>query len=95
MVPSNDSKVCSILAGGSKVLFPGGRGHTIGAYFCQLELVRYYRFNSTDGSSALTYNIPCKPQTGIELELLRLHLLEGKSRQRTTSRVISLSFILL
>ena len=26
-VPSNDSKVCSNLTGGAKVLFPGGRGH--------------------------------------------------------------------
>ena len=28
-VPSNDSKVSSNLAGGAKVLFPGGRGHTM------------------------------------------------------------------
>ena len=34
-VPSNDSKVCSILAGDAEALFPGGRGHTIGiSIFC-------------------------------------------------------------
>ena len=34
-VPSNDSKVRSNLAGGAKVLFSGGRGHTMGSsIFC-------------------------------------------------------------
>ena len=34
-VPSNDSKVRSNLAGGAKVLFSGGRGHTMGiSVFC-------------------------------------------------------------
>ena len=37
-VPSNDSKVCSNLAGGAKVLFPGGRGHTMGISILGKEL---------------------------------------------------------
>ena len=34
-VPFNDYKVCSNLAGGAKVLFPGGCGHAMGiSIFC-------------------------------------------------------------